>query len=209
MKQKCLACGVEKDMEFQEIYPYTGDRIVIGGPMEPLLTIECAGDVDWRNATLCHACIHKLDPDLWISEACWLTLNPITSFDQLPLLESPVAVPQFVNPSTRTTSDVRVLAAEIVNAARALAQREVPFVDGVRHLAGLRFSADRYHDPDFRLLVAIDSESNHLPSQMNRGLCSESWLARCDAEAEELEHRYGESIGAACARLIGRFAAVA
>ncbi len=88
MKQKCLACGVEKDMSLKEVYPYTDDRIVVDEPIEPLLTIDCEGLFDCRAATMCHACWHKLDPDLWISEDCWVSLNPITPFEQLPKLQT-------------------------------------------------------------------------------------------------------------------------
>ncbi len=43
MKWKCRACGVEKDMSLKEVYAYTGDRIVVVEPMEPLLTMDCEG----------------------------------------------------------------------------------------------------------------------------------------------------------------------
>jgi hypothetical protein len=91
MKQKCLACGVEKDMSLKEVYPYAGDRMVIREPIEPLLSIECQGSEDWhcwRLATLCHACYHKLDPDLWIDQDCWVSLSPVTPFEQLPILQT-------------------------------------------------------------------------------------------------------------------------
>ena len=89
MKQRCLACGVEKEMSLREVYPYTGDRIVVKEPIEPLMTIECEGSEDGndrRAATMCHACWHKIDPDLWISQDCWVSLHPITPFEQLPKL---------------------------------------------------------------------------------------------------------------------------
>jgi hypothetical protein len=93
MKQKCLACGVEKDTSVKEIYPYPDDGIIDDEPIEPFLSIECQGGPgpvsDWRFVTVCHACFHKLDPDMWISERCWLSLKPITPFDQLPKLQHP------------------------------------------------------------------------------------------------------------------------
>jgi hypothetical protein len=85
VKKKCLACGVEKDTEVKEIYPYPDDGI-IDKPIEPLMTIDCQGNKDWRVITVCHECFHKLDVDMWISERCWLTLNPLTPFEQLPKL---------------------------------------------------------------------------------------------------------------------------
>lgn len=85
MKQRCLACGVEKDTEVKEIYPFPDDGIIDDVPIEPLLTIDCRGD-DWRVVTVCHASFHKLDVDMWISDRCWQSLNPVTPFEQLPKL---------------------------------------------------------------------------------------------------------------------------
>jgi len=84
MQKKCLACGVEKDTSIKEVYPYPDDGI-IDEPIEPLMNIDCQG-ADWRVATVCHECFHKLEPDMWISDRCWLALKPITPFDQLPKL---------------------------------------------------------------------------------------------------------------------------
>jgi hypothetical protein len=33
MKQKCQACGVEKDTEVKEIYPYPDDGIIVDEPI--------------------------------------------------------------------------------------------------------------------------------------------------------------------------------
>ena len=88
MKQRCLACGVEKDTSATEVYPYPDDGIIDDEPIEPLMTIDCQGTGDWRVVTVCHACFHKLDVDMWISERCWLSLNPITPFEQLPKLQT-------------------------------------------------------------------------------------------------------------------------
>jgi len=93
MKQKCLACGVEKETSAKEIYPYPDDGIIDDRPIEPFMSIDCqgprVGDVtDWRVVTVCHDCFHKLDADMWISDRCWLALNPITPFDRLPKLET-------------------------------------------------------------------------------------------------------------------------
>jgi len=87
MTQKCLACGVEKDTSIKEVYPYPDDGL-IDEPIESLMTIDCQGTKDWRVVIVCHACFHKLDVDLWISERCWQSLNPIVPFDQLPKLQS-------------------------------------------------------------------------------------------------------------------------
>lgn len=85
MKQRCLACAVEKDRSVKEVYPYPEDGL-IDDPIDPMMDIDCEGESDWRRATVCFECFHKLNPDLWISEAGWQSLDPITPFDQLPKL---------------------------------------------------------------------------------------------------------------------------
>jgi hypothetical protein len=93
MKQRCLACGVEKDISAKELYPYPDDGIVDDVPIRPLFSdIHCEPSFDevsgWRVVTVCHNCFHKLDVDMWISERCWLALNPITPFKHLPKLQT-------------------------------------------------------------------------------------------------------------------------
>jgi hypothetical protein len=90
MKQKCMACGAEKDTSIKEVYPYADDGL-IEKPIEPLMTVDCQGPclseaTDWRVVTVCHQCFHRLDVDMWISEACWRSLTPVTPFEQSPKL---------------------------------------------------------------------------------------------------------------------------
>jgi len=33
---------------------------------------------------MCHACYNEVEGDAWISKACWESLNPDTSYDDLP-----------------------------------------------------------------------------------------------------------------------------
>jgi hypothetical protein len=89
MKQRCQSCGLEKDKLVKETYPYPDDGITTLKPIEPLLSVDCQGNdrEDWRVATMCHACLHKLDVDMWINERMWRSLNPITPFEQLPKLQ--------------------------------------------------------------------------------------------------------------------------
>lgn len=86
MEQSCLACGVLKDPSIKEVYPYPEDGL-IDEPINPLMTLDCQGPLgDCRVVTVCHACFHRLDPDMWISDRCWLSLDPVTPFAQLPAL---------------------------------------------------------------------------------------------------------------------------
>jgi hypothetical protein len=94
----------------------------------------------------------------------------------------------------------------VVDAARGLANGAIPFVEGVRQLAVLKFEVSRLdHDPDFMLFVGLASESDHLPPHELRSQCAPAWLERCDREVLELEALNGQRVRAACARLVGRF----
>lgn len=92
---KCLACGIEKDMQVKEVYPHEGDHL-ISDPIDPLMELDCQGDElndgtgysDFRRVLVCHGCFHKLSPDMWISKAGWESLSPITPFNELPKLEN-------------------------------------------------------------------------------------------------------------------------
>jgi hypothetical protein len=90
---KCLSCHVDKDLTKLEMYPYDGpfDGITQKKPLVPLACIQCEGKTagQWGMAIMCHECWHRLAEntqgvDMWISEACWATLNPKTPFSQLP-----------------------------------------------------------------------------------------------------------------------------
>lgn len=77
----CQACGVEKDPKVLETYPYPEDDLW-DEPIEPLLEIACQDYVGipnpgpFKKVLVCHACWHKLDPDMWISRNGWEALNP-------------------------------------------------------------------------------------------------------------------------------------
>lgn len=89
MRIKCLGCGVEKDTEVLEVYPYPEDQRLCEDPIPPLFVLECQPSKTrtdpWRVGIVCHECFRKLDPDMWISENCWISINPVVPFDQLPL----------------------------------------------------------------------------------------------------------------------------
>jgi len=81
---KCLACGALKNVAAKEVYPYPDDGIATDEPTEPLFVVDCQG-AEWRVVIVCHHCLHKLEPDLWISQGGWALLDPITPFEKLPL----------------------------------------------------------------------------------------------------------------------------
>jgi hypothetical protein len=93
MNQKCLGCGVEKDMDVLEPYPYPEDERLVEGPIVPLFVLDCepsdrTGGKQWKAVVVCHECFKRLDPDMWISERCWININPVVPFDELPLTKS-------------------------------------------------------------------------------------------------------------------------
>ena len=87
---KCHACGIEKDPEVKEIDPY--DPLQTGLPRRPLADIECQpggvtpSEGDWRVITLCRKCWHHLNPDMWTCQEHYEELNPVTPFNELPIL---------------------------------------------------------------------------------------------------------------------------
>jgi hypothetical protein len=90
---RCLACHADKDLLKFETYPYSGphDNITQDRPLEPLCCVQCEGRTpgEWGMAIMCNECFHRLSEntqgvDMWISEACWETLQPKTPFSQLP-----------------------------------------------------------------------------------------------------------------------------
>lgn len=87
--QKCLACGIEKDINSREVYPYKDDCITTEEPVQPLFELECQANIDhtdFRIVTICHNCFHKVQPDMWMSQGEWESLNPVTNFNDLPKL---------------------------------------------------------------------------------------------------------------------------
>jgi len=83
---KCHGCGVEKDPSVKEVYPYPSDGLT-DDPMEPLITFDCSvspGGGGWKMVIVCHECFHRLDPDMWICQSIWESINPVVPFDSLP-----------------------------------------------------------------------------------------------------------------------------
>ena len=98
----CFGCAVAKDPLVNELYPFVEGGIVTDEPIAPLFVLDCQGSTnraEYRVVVVCHACFHRLAPDTWISEACWLKLNPTIPFARLPLLSESVPEEQRWNPS--------------------------------------------------------------------------------------------------------------
>ena len=83
---KCFCCGVEKDLNALEISSTSEEDGLVDEPISPLAVLECCSldSKIWKIAVICHKCFHKLEPDMWIDEACWDAMKPAIAFDKLP-----------------------------------------------------------------------------------------------------------------------------
>jgi hypothetical protein len=85
----CFGCDVQKDTDVLETSPYADEDGIVDYPIKPLHVIDCEpglmGASEWKVVVVCHECFHKLDVDMWISENCWKSLNPVVPFEKLPL----------------------------------------------------------------------------------------------------------------------------
>jgi hypothetical protein len=85
---RCHGCGAEKDPAALEVYPYPDDDRFGAEPVRPLFTLDAqprppeAGE--WKAVNVCHHCLHRLDPDMWISSTCWKSIDPVTPWADLP-----------------------------------------------------------------------------------------------------------------------------
>ena len=90
MNQKCFSCGVEKNLDIGEVSLWAEEDGLTDELMSPLHVIECCSSEPnkdtkiWKAAIVCNECFHRLQPDMWISENCWIELSPIIPFDKLP-----------------------------------------------------------------------------------------------------------------------------
>lgn len=87
--KRCLSCDAKKNLLIETIYPYPEDESLCDEPIPQLLTIEVQGNQGgYKMCVMCHECWHKLcisrGIDMWIGQACWGSLNPITPYQRLP-----------------------------------------------------------------------------------------------------------------------------
>ena len=83
---RCDACGIEKDLGQEEVYPFDDEAIDNEFPSPPLIDVECQPinrNRPWKTAKVCHRCLYKLGPDLWINQVIWDTFHPVKSFEDL------------------------------------------------------------------------------------------------------------------------------
>jgi hypothetical protein len=100
---------------------------------------------------------------------------------------------------------------KIVAICEAILNEEVGVIAGSRRLS--RLESELLHnevgwfqrDEDFVTIVAIDSETDHLPVDSERHNWSVEALERKDEEIAKAEALYKDDVFAACRKLIERF----
>ena|ERR1041385_8564757 len=94
---------------------------------------------------------------------------------------------------------------KIVAICEAVVAEEIGIIAASRRLSALGLELFGRHDEDFILFVAVDSETDHLPVDIERKNWSAEALKRKDVEIAEAEALYKNDVIAACTKLIGRF----
>jgi|SRR6266478_3507402 len=99
--------------------------------------------------------------------------------------------------------------AEAVQAAQAVVAGEIRLVEGARHLTaiGHRLVHDLSADPDFSVLVAVESETDDLPVGQARAHWDPAALALKDREIADYESTVRDAVLAACRSILARYAA--
>jgi len=94
---------------------------------------------------------------------------------------------------------------KIVAVCEAMLREEIGIIAGSRKLTslGLEFFGD--HDEDFVMFVSIDSETDHLPVDLERQNWNIKALKRKDKEIENYEASAKADAFETCRKLIKRF----
>jgi hypothetical protein len=104
--------------------------------------------------------------------------------------------------------DVETARQHIVNAARAMLEGSLSFIEGARRINRLRMGAEfPDFDPDILCFVAIDSETDTLPFGDVRRYWQPEALAKLQSEIDRSELWAQETGRAACQSLIDRLSA--
>ena len=100
---------------------------------------------------------------------------------------------------------------KVVAICEAMLREEIGIIAGSRKLKSLGFELVKFElvddrDEDFSMFVAIDSETDHLPVDIERQNWSSEALERKDKEIAEYEASAKEDALTTCKKLIKRFA---
>lgn len=94
---------------------------------------------------------------------------------------------------------------KIVAICEAVLAEKIGIIAASRTLSALGLELFDGHDEDFSMFDAVDTETDHLPVDIERRNWSAEALKRKDAEIAEAEAFYKNDVIAACRKLIERF----
>jgi hypothetical protein len=94
---------------------------------------------------------------------------------------------------------------KIIAICEAVLAEEIGIIAASRRLTALGLNLFDDHDEDFITFVAVDSETDHLPINIERKNWDAEALKRKDVEIAAAEALYKDSVTEACRKLIERF----
>jgi hypothetical protein len=94
---------------------------------------------------------------------------------------------------------------ELVSIAESVLNGDLGVILGSRRLRALERRVTDEFDPDFFIFIHVDSETDHLPVDEERGNWSKEALERKDIEIAEAEALFKEPVVEGCRRIIDRF----
>jgi hypothetical protein len=92
--------------------------------------------------------------------------------------------------------------AELLAVARAMLEWRMNLIEGARRINSLRFAVGQPQHPVFVPIVAVESETDHVPLGKHRDRCAPGWLAEVDEEMREYISKDGEVVRDACREII-------
>ena len=94
---------------------------------------------------------------------------------------------------------------QMVGTAESILNGEIGVILGSRKMSSFGYELCDDFDLDFVAFIAVDSETDHLPVDIERSNWSFEALARKDIEIADAEAFYRESVLGACRKIIDRF----
>ena len=92
--------------------------------------------------------------------------------------------------------------AELINAARALLDGRVHWLEAVRKIRDLSIYMENPDDADFQKIRAIESQTDNFPVGAVRQEFADDYLRRLDVELQEYYELEKNDLFAACHRIV-------
>lgn len=103
------------------------------------------------------------------------------------------------------TEEEYYIRGKIIAICEAVLAEEIGVIAASRRLTGLGLQLFDAHDDDFSTFCAVDTETDHLPVDIERKNWDEEALKRKDVEIAAAEAFYKDQVTEACKKLIERF----